>query len=184
MSGDESALHTRPSLLVRIRDGADAEAWRKFMTIYVPIVYRFACRHGLQDADAADLSQEVMGKVARAIRTFEYHPERGRFRDWLFTIVRQCLTLHFQGLSRRPERLLSPAELEYRARARKSLTPTGPMNSMLKSWRWHSIELGRTLNRSPGRRSSVSGWRTVPLRKPPMNCASRSISFITPSRES
>ncbi len=113
MSGHESALHTRPSLLLQIRDGADADAWRTFMTIYVPIVYRYACRHGLQDADAADLSQEVMGKVARAIRTFEYHPDRGRFRDWLFTIVRQRLTLHYECAAGRPERLVSSGELEY-----------------------------------------------------------------------
>jgi RNA polymerase sigma factor (sigma-70 family) len=113
MSGDESALHTRPSLLLRIRDGADADAWRTFMTIYAPIVYRYACRHGLQDADAADLSQEVMGKVSRAIRTFEYLPERGRFRDWLFTIVRQRLTLHYECVARRHEQLISSGELEY-----------------------------------------------------------------------
>ena len=65
MSEDESALRTRPSLLIRIRDGGDAESWRTFVTIYAPVVYRYACRRGLQDADAADVSQEVMGKVAR-----------------------------------------------------------------------------------------------------------------------
>jgi RNA polymerase sigma factor (sigma-70 family) len=112
MSGDESALHTRPSLLLRIRDGADADAWRTFVTIYGPIVYRYACRRGLQDADAADLSQEVMGKVARAIRTFEYRPERGRFRDWLLTIVRQRVAQFHESRARSPEQLLSYFELE------------------------------------------------------------------------
>jgi RNA polymerase sigma-70 factor (ECF subfamily) len=56
---------------MRIRDRSDAESWRTFAMIYAPLVYRYACRHGLQDADAADLSQEVMEKVARAIRSFE-----------------------------------------------------------------------------------------------------------------
>ena len=45
---------TRPSLLVRIRDARDAEAWREFVRLYSPLVYRFARRKGLQDADAAD----------------------------------------------------------------------------------------------------------------------------------
>jgi RNA polymerase sigma factor (sigma-70 family) len=111
MSGEESALRTRPSLLLRIRDCADADSWRTFVTIYAPIVHRYACRQGLQDADAADLSQEVMGKVARAIRTFEYSPERGRFRDWLLTITRQRVALFHESRARLPEQLLSSVEL-------------------------------------------------------------------------
>jgi RNA polymerase sigma-70 factor (ECF subfamily) len=45
----------------------------------------------VQDADAADLTQEVMMSVAHAIRSFEYDPERGGFRHWLLTIVRNQL---------------------------------------------------------------------------------------------
>jgi RNA polymerase sigma factor (sigma-70 family) len=112
MVGNELDLHTRPSLLVRIRDGSDAHSWRTFVKIYAPVVYRYACRQGLQDADAADLSQEVMGKVARAIRTFEYRPERGRFRDWLLTITRQRLAQFHECRARSPEQLLSSVELE------------------------------------------------------------------------
>ena len=67
---------------------------------------------GLQDADAADVSQEVMGKVARAIRTFEYRPEQGRFRDWLFTITRQRLAQFHECRAQLPEQLPSSVELE------------------------------------------------------------------------
>jgi RNA polymerase sigma factor (sigma-70 family) len=112
MSEDESALRTRPSLLLRIRDRGDADSWRTFVTIYAPIVYRYACRHGLQDADAADLSQEVMGKIASAIRTFEYCPERGRFRDWLLTITRQRLAQFHESRARLTEQLHSSGDLE------------------------------------------------------------------------
>jgi RNA polymerase sigma-70 factor (ECF subfamily) len=44
---------------------------------------------GLQDADAADVSQDVLAEVARCNRAFEYDPERGRFRDWLGILVRR-----------------------------------------------------------------------------------------------
>jgi RNA polymerase sigma-70 factor (ECF subfamily) len=77
---------------VRIRDATDQEAWRTFVEIYAPLVYGYARRHGLQDADAADMTQEVMSEVARGIRSFEYQPERGRFRDWLKTIARRRLS--------------------------------------------------------------------------------------------
>jgi RNA polymerase sigma-70 factor (ECF subfamily) len=75
-------------LLVRIRDAADQDAWRQFVAIYAPMVYRFALLRGLQDADAADLTQEVLRAVARAAHRLEYDPRRGSFRAWLFTIAR------------------------------------------------------------------------------------------------
>src|SRR5262245_64438036 len=49
---------TQLSLLARIRDVRDAQAWGEFVDIYAPLVYRLARRHGLQDADAADLAQD------------------------------------------------------------------------------------------------------------------------------
>src|SRR5215831_17297303 len=79
---------TRPSLLVRIRDTDDTAAWAQFVEIYAPLVYGFARRHGLQDADAADVTQEVMQSVSKAAHKLEYDPERGSFRAWLFTVVR------------------------------------------------------------------------------------------------
>ncbi len=47
---------TRPSLLVRIRDPQDERAWREFLDIYEPLIYRLARRKGFQDADARELS--------------------------------------------------------------------------------------------------------------------------------
>ncbi len=79
---------TQPSLLLRIRDASDAESWRTFVSIYAPLIYRSCRRRGLQDADAADVGQEVLAQVARSIREFEYQPGRGRFRDWLGAVVR------------------------------------------------------------------------------------------------
>jgi RNA polymerase sigma-70 factor, ECF subfamily len=89
-----SLLNTRPSLLVRIRNSEDAEAWQTFVSIYAPVVFNYCQRRGLQDADAADLTQEVMKEVMKSIRTFEYQPEKGRFRDWFGTVVRRELA-HF-----------------------------------------------------------------------------------------
>jgi RNA polymerase sigma-70 factor (ECF subfamily) len=79
---------TRPSLLVRIRDGRDGEAWAQFVEIYGPPIYEYGRRHGFQDADAADLTQEVLRAVAAAAATFAYNPGKGSFRSWLFTVAR------------------------------------------------------------------------------------------------
>ena len=57
---------TRASLLVRLRDPGDGIAWNRFVDLYTPLIYGFFRRHGLQDADAADLSQDVLARVAGA----------------------------------------------------------------------------------------------------------------------
>jgi len=79
---------TQPSLLVRLRDARDELAWAQFVDLYAPLVYGYARRHGLQDADAADMTQIVLRAVASAIGRFDYNPRRGSFRSWFFTIVR------------------------------------------------------------------------------------------------
>jgi RNA polymerase sigma-70 factor (ECF subfamily) len=79
---------TRPSLLVRLKDSRDDEAWARFVEIYGPLVYEYGRRQGLQDADAADLTQEVLQAVARSAGEFRYDPSRGSFRSWLFTVAR------------------------------------------------------------------------------------------------
>jgi RNA polymerase sigma-70 factor (ECF subfamily) len=79
---------TRPSLLIRIRDPMDADAWAQFVDLYGPVVYQFSRKRGLQDADAADLTQTVFHAVAHDIRRFNYDPGRGLFRGWLFRVVR------------------------------------------------------------------------------------------------
>lgn len=79
---------TRPSLLLRIRDAADRDAWRQFVDVYAPLVYQLARRNSLQDADAADLTQDVLQAISRSARKLDYDPDRGSFRSWLFTIAR------------------------------------------------------------------------------------------------
>ncbi len=82
---------TRPSLLVRIRDPSDGQAWSQFVEIYAPLVYGFARKHGLQDADAADLTHDTLRSVSGAVGRLDYNPKRGSFRGWLFTVVRNKL---------------------------------------------------------------------------------------------
>ncbi|QEG20710.1 RNA polymerase sigma factor [Mariniblastus fucicola] len=78
---------TTPSLLDRIRDHDDTTAWETFCDVYSPLLYDYCRKRGLQSSDAADVVQEVLLRVAKGILKFEYDPQRGRFRDWLYRIV-------------------------------------------------------------------------------------------------
>ena len=94
---------TRPSLLIALRDSRDERAWSEFVSLYTPLIYGHCLRRGLQDADAADVAQEVMKAVAGAIGRFEYDRERGSFRGWLLTVVRSKLNTFFLRRARIPE---------------------------------------------------------------------------------
>jgi RNA polymerase sigma-70 factor (ECF subfamily) len=94
---------TRASLLVRLRDPEDGPAWGEFVDLYAPLVYGYLRKQGLQDADAADLCQDVLGAVAGGMGRLEYDPERGAFRNWLFTIVRRKLSNRRRAMRSRPE---------------------------------------------------------------------------------
>ena len=94
---------TRPTLLIRLRESDDEHSWAEFVDIYTPMLYRFFVGRGLQDADAADLGQEVMRSVARAIGRFEYDPDKGTFRSWLYQIARNKLNDFFNKRARQPQ---------------------------------------------------------------------------------
>ena len=77
---------------MRIRDSADTLAWSQFVDIYGPLIYRFGRRKGLQDADATDLMQDVFDLIAQNIVKFNYNPDVGKFRSWLFVVASNALS--------------------------------------------------------------------------------------------
>ena len=93
---------TRLSLLARLGNLRDEQAWLEFTEIYTPLVLRLARQRGLQDADAADLAQDVFQSVARALERQAFDPERGSFRGWLFTIARNLAVNFLVRQARQP----------------------------------------------------------------------------------
>lgn len=92
---------TRGTLLSRVRDISDAEAWREFVGDYGPLILRWCEKHGLQPADSADVVQDVLARLVSAMRTFEYNPGRGRFRGWLKSVTQNAV-IDFVKARQRP----------------------------------------------------------------------------------
>lgn len=88
---------TSESLLIRVRDPSDREAWNRFDAIYRPVIYRLARRARWQHNDANDLVQQVMLSVSKAIPNWEKDPNRGTFRSWLHRVARNALISSIRG---------------------------------------------------------------------------------------
>ena len=93
-------VDTRASLLVGVRDAGNRQAWEEFVELYAPLVYAYAVRNRLQDADAADFTQDAMLNLMRALRSFDYDRSRGTFRGWLVTVLRNHLNRYWEKSSR------------------------------------------------------------------------------------
>lgn len=89
------ATETRATLLLRIRDSRDREAWSDFVALYTPRIYSYGLKYGLQDADAADAAQETMCNLVRTIQQFHYDAKQGSFRGWLVTVARNVIRRRF-----------------------------------------------------------------------------------------
>jgi RNA polymerase sigma-70 factor (ECF subfamily) len=83
MNGMAEWPATRVTLLDRLHDPQDQDAWAEFVALYGPLVFNFARRRLAQDEDAADVMQEVLSAVLRG----SYQRPRGRFQKWLVTVL-------------------------------------------------------------------------------------------------
>src|SRR6516162_3980827 len=78
---------TRVTLLTQLRqDPSDQAGWDEFVEHYGRQIYRWCRRWKLQDADAEDVTQDILAKLARKLRDFRYDPTRS-FRGWLKTVA-------------------------------------------------------------------------------------------------
>ena len=82
-----SSTRTSPTLLGRLRHSpTDQAAWEAFVARYAPKIFGWCRKWGLQEADAEEVTQGVLVKLAEKMRGFAYDPTR-RFRSWLKTVT-------------------------------------------------------------------------------------------------
>jgi RNA polymerase sigma-70 factor (ECF subfamily) len=122
---DASSPPTSLTLLEQVRTPGRADAWNRFVQLYTPLLRGWAKRNGFQDADAADLAQEVLVKLIAELP--KYRKGDGQsFRGWLYRVTaNQCRDFRRRvatralpganGLSNVPDAALSEFEEgEYR----------------------------------------------------------------------
>jgi RNA polymerase sigma-70 factor (ECF subfamily) len=78
---------TRVTLLAQLRqDPCDQAGWDEFVERYGRHIYRWCRQWKLQDADAEDVTQDILLKLSQKLQAFAYDPSRS-FRGWLKTVA-------------------------------------------------------------------------------------------------
>src|SRR6516225_4159512 len=99
MTAAEGAVesNTSATLLARLRQvPADQAAWAQFAERYGRKIYAWCRTWNLQGADAEDLTQDVLLKLAGKMQTFVYDPTKS-FRAWLKTLARHAWSDYWSG---------------------------------------------------------------------------------------
>ncbi|MDF1837205.1 MAG: sigma-70 family RNA polymerase sigma factor [Planctomycetota bacterium] len=78
---------TRQSLLLELGRKSES-AWVEFLQVYEGAIFRMCRSKGLQDADAQDVTQEVLAAVHARVATWDSDPDQGSFRGWLMRVAR------------------------------------------------------------------------------------------------
>jgi RNA polymerase sigma-70 factor (ECF subfamily) len=163
---------TRASLLSRLADPRDHEAWVEFVSIYEPVAYRLLRRHGLQDADAREVMQDLFVAVSRSIDRWDPSRERGSFRGWLRRVTRNLV---INWLKARERRVLAAGGSNVQAMLEQAPADGAP----------ESVEFDRELRRALFRRAAeqVRGevqpatwqafWETAVLGTPTSDAAKK-----------
>src|SRR5579864_8110879 len=85
--GRGSGTRTGSLLLLLLSNPSDGDCWDAFVDRYAPKIYGWCRKLGLQEADAEDVTQEVLVQLVQKLRTFTYDPHKGTFRGWLKTLT-------------------------------------------------------------------------------------------------
>jgi RNA polymerase sigma-70 factor (ECF subfamily) len=91
---------TRQSLLIRLKDWDDHEAWKRFHDTYHRLIFSTAIRAGLTESEADDVVQETVVAVAKKMHDFKYDPATSSFKTWLQTLTRRRIADQFRERSR------------------------------------------------------------------------------------
>lgn len=87
VSNPNDLLQTRQSLLSRLKNYDDHESWHDFFNTYWKLIYAFALRSGLPDAEAQEVVQETIISVSKHMPDFKYDRAKGSFKSWLLRLT-------------------------------------------------------------------------------------------------
>jgi len=94
---------TRNSLLLRACDKENYKAWEDFIEVYRRFIYFLLRKMSISDNDIDDLFQRVSMHLWKALP--KYDRSKGKFRNWLSTLIRNEVLNYFRSLNSQKAKL-------------------------------------------------------------------------------
>jgi RNA polymerase sigma-70 factor (ECF subfamily) len=91
---------TRPSLIAHLQGAGNDLAWGEFVAAYEPFLRRLIERQGVPERHLADVTQQLLGGVARSVGQWRDDGHPASFRRWLARVARN-IALKFMARERR-----------------------------------------------------------------------------------
>lgn len=104
MAEDNEITKTRFTLIQRLKNQSDEEAWQHFTTTYERYIEVVLYKVGIPTNEITDLKQDILLKLWKKIPEFEYQPEKGKFRSWLWIMIRNTAYQHLSSKKSSDER--------------------------------------------------------------------------------
>jgi RNA polymerase sigma-70 factor (ECF subfamily) len=73
-------------LLEKLRQPTDTAAWDRFVDLYTPLLFCWACKLSMNGMEPADFVQDVFVKLVKFLPKYQHDPAVGSFRGWLRTM--------------------------------------------------------------------------------------------------
>lgn len=86
----DDVYKTRKTLLLRVKDQYNDDAWEEFSEVYQNYIYTIIRRMNIVRGDAEDIHQKVLVKLWEALPSLDLD-QTERFRSFLSTVTRNCV---------------------------------------------------------------------------------------------
>jgi RNA polymerase sigma factor (sigma-70 family) len=135
-------LPTRRSLLSRLKQLDDHASWQEFHQLYHRLIFSFAVRQGLTEAEAKDAVRETFVAVTRSMPSFRYDPAHCSFKSWLRHLAEKRVIDQLRRRNRDRGRWepASTADLDEQLAAAPDLNTPSPDAAWDEEWRRQILE--------------------------------------------
>lgn len=129
--------NTRQTLIAKIRDQHNEQAWEDFSYFYEAYIYSIVIRMGVNKSDQDDLVQKIILQIWKSLPNFEYRPNGGKFRSWIYGLTRYQALMHFRTDKRYKAKLAKASDMTVELND----TDSEMDDESIKEWRHHLFQL-------------------------------------------
>lgn len=101
---EEDQYQTRATLIQRVQNQQDEQSWDEFVQVYRRYIYAIIRSMNISEHDTEDILQQVLINLWNSLPKMDYE-KINRFRSWLSTVTKNCVTDFIRKRTREANRL-------------------------------------------------------------------------------